>query len=60
MDTFKFVDLTLLAGLLEVQITTLEMMIETEEDGDKKDYLKNELKQYKSVNTKLKKAIANY
>ena len=53
-------DLAMLEGILEVQIITLEAVIENEHDEVRKVYFTTELKQYKSVHNKLKKILADY
>lgn len=60
MDDFKFHELTFLQGIVEQQIIIFEKIIEGEQNEDRKAFLKNEMSQFKSQNTKLKKLIKNY
>jgi len=59
-NTLKFIDLTTIGAVLEVQIEALTQHIEEVDNEERKKLFKTELTKLKNTNKKIKKMINDY
>lgn len=57
---FKYTELMTMVGIIEVQITSLEQVIDDIKDEVELKVMKGELVKLKPIRTKMKKMIADY
>lgn len=60
MKELKYNELLTLSSVVDVQIITIEQLVEKTEDKIELTALKSEITKFKSIRTKLKKCLSDY